>query len=493
MTSTTNIPISSPLFDMTSIHQMYWKDFCDVCFFHLNIVYKNDEEMSDEEKYEVFRRKMKYYSHSMEYNELLLSPLKISDKRLENIRNLFDAVRGAECMDLLLSSLLHLQRALESLARDTDSDFVLISYMQPRECDMELDELDSDCSILHCNDKAKMKELHGINADIIKHLEHSYKNESWERIFYEIVEYVDENDAPIYGKPEDAYVVRCVFEIWKYFARWYNMLIDLLDSSYFDGENENTLSSFVYRLFMTYESSLDDISNYINENATWTLLHDLKEHREELIGAFKQTKLGLHWMKNMARPDNLKYMAHFLMNKRETISEEDEWQFFRTLDEICIISDILKGNAEHYGFEVEYPKDWLKQQGVDTPAASNHFAFKYSVTMPHTAAAGKLSDDELRQKIDSVRHMIKYGRDWFPILCVLMQRHYLADGDFTQGVNLLDRLYGGDVYKKPDPHDLKSKLYMKPYDRGLDEWESNEKTKQKYLSIARAFDELFDS
>ena len=69
---------------------------------------------------------------------------------------------------------------------------------------------------------------------------------------------------------------------------------------------------------------------------------------------FKKNKLGKHWYECVKSQNGLEKVGRFLINHRNTISEEEEERFFYLLDEICIITDILKGNAAKYWLNVEY-------------------------------------------------------------------------------------------------------------------------------------------
>ena len=48
------------------------------------------------------------------------------------------------------------------------------------------------------------------------------------------------------------------------------------------------------------------------------------------------------------------------MHHRDLLTDYKERDFFYTLDKICIIDDILQGNADKYGLNISYPDDWMK-------------------------------------------------------------------------------------------------------------------------------------
>lgn len=58
------------------------------------------------------------------------------------------------------------------------------------------------------------------------------------------------------------------------------------------------------------------------------------------------------------------------MHHRKDFSEDEELGFFYMLDKICIIDDILKGNADKYWMDVQYPDDWLPNELEGTTSLS---------------------------------------------------------------------------------------------------------------------------
>jgi len=53
------------------------------------------------------------------------------------------------------------------------------------------------------------------------------------------------------------------------------------------------------------------------------------------------------------------------MNHQNDFTTEEKYQFFYNLDKICIIEEILKGNAQKYGLKVVYPEDWFTKETTD--------------------------------------------------------------------------------------------------------------------------------
>lgn len=121
---------------------------------------------------------------------------------------------------------------------------------------------------------------------------------------------------------------------------------------------------FLYRLFMTYKDSLAEIKNMLEELPCPLNLSRLKKEYDNLIFIFKTSTLGSQWIQCMEHKDGIKYMAKYFMNHRYNYKFEGN-QFFLMLDKICIIEDILKGNACRYGLEIEYPKGWFATEEKD--------------------------------------------------------------------------------------------------------------------------------
>ena len=63
----------------------------------------------------------------------------------------------------------------------------------------------------------------------------------------------------------------------------------------------------------------------------------------------------------MENENGIKYITNYFLNRREELTEEDEEQFFYQLDKICIIENVLKGNAKKYDLDIAYPDDWFTQ------------------------------------------------------------------------------------------------------------------------------------
>ena len=82
-----------------------------------------------------------------------------------------------------------------------------------------------------------------------------------------------------------------------------------------------------------------------------------------------------------------------------------------------------------------------------------------------------LTEDELREKVESVRqHIGTIKRLWFPVCKYMMWHSMVGDGDFVTAVAILERLY-------PELHldaDDLSSLNVLSFSKPLKEWNPND-------------------
>ena len=133
----------------------------------------------------------------------------------------------------------------------------------------------------------------------------------------------------------------------------------LQDSSKYQAEFK--LDHFLYHLFTTYGCSLPEIKKKVDELPSPRDLQELAKLRDSLIKEFSQTSIGNEWIMCMENENGIKYITNYFLNRREELTEEDEEQFFYQLDKICIIENVLKGNAKKYDLDIAYPYDWFTQ------------------------------------------------------------------------------------------------------------------------------------
>ena len=85
--------IHTSLFDLSSIHQRYWKDFCDVCYSRFG--FEQGEVRTYEQKYDTFCRCKNYVTSEEGYEEQLLITKEEDLKRLQSYAEWFFGIDDA--------------------------------------------------------------------------------------------------------------------------------------------------------------------------------------------------------------------------------------------------------------------------------------------------------------------------------------------------------------------------------------------------------------
>ena len=85
--------LHTSLFDLTSIHQRYWKDFCDVCYSRFG--FEQGEVRTYEQKYETFCRCKNYVTSEEGYEEQLLMTKEEDFVRLHSYAEWFFGIDDA--------------------------------------------------------------------------------------------------------------------------------------------------------------------------------------------------------------------------------------------------------------------------------------------------------------------------------------------------------------------------------------------------------------
>ncbi|MCQ2214001.1 MAG: hypothetical protein MJZ36_10220 [Bacteroidaceae bacterium] len=81
-----------------------------------------------------------------------------------------------------------------------------------------------------------------------------------------------------------------------------------------------------------------------------------------------------------------------------------------------------------------------------------------------------LSSQSLKDKIESVKHLIKNNRHWFSICKVLMKARKVGIGDFEAAANMILEAYGNNPLPKPiDVKDI-SKINVGGMKGNPEEW-----------------------
>lgn len=124
--------------------------------------------------------------------------------------------------------------------------------------------------------------------------------------------------------------------------------------------------------------------------------------------------------------------------------------------------------------------------------------FHQAKDMPEDVASEKeeLTDENLRNKINSVLPKITSNRLWFCIIKVLMLHGLVAYDDFEDGKKLICRLYPNGYPNEFDPYDIK-KLHDGCFRLPLNEWRQDTSPFKRpaefraYQNLATDFDALF--
>lgn len=268
----------------------------------------------------------------------------------------------------LISTLYYYVRTIGSVRRKIINDIWVIKNINP--CYIKTDY--SEYILDETQRFAEGDEYWPIIRDVLKyHMNVKMLEEMLgEKAFFEYTEdstrteIIDETGDTFDHNPAEGSVIFLVNEILEGKVKEFNHdlheLTALLseNNKYSDGKEQKY---FLYRLFMSYESSLPEIKNMLEELPSPLNLIRLQKKHNRLIRAFSKSPLGNQWIRCMEYEDGIKYIAKYFMNKQNNLTTEEKSQFFYILDKICIIEDVLKGNAKKYDLDIAYPDDWFTQ------------------------------------------------------------------------------------------------------------------------------------
>lgn len=347
--------MSTNVFDLTPIHQKYWKGFCDVCYSRFG--FEAGEIRTYEQKYETFCRCKMFVTEETGYEQQLLCIHEEDLQRLTDAARLFYSLRDARDMIPMLYAFCTLSK---TISENIKSDIELVRYMCPRALSIDFHSYHFDAI-----DDGR-KDIRG-DCKLSELTDHNLK------------ELIRRLDIPPYID-SSLWISDVTRKIANRTLNYYNACLMDMEAALPDGcdsERGHELQAFLYRLFMSYEDSLPDIKERLEEYPSPRNLQRLQDERVRLIAEFQTTKLGKHWMACIEDTDGLLHIAKYFMHEHKHITEEDERSFFYTLDKICIITDILKGNADKYWLEVSYPNNWSFSP-INTLSFSKKTKCKYS-------------------------------------------------------------------------------------------------------------------
>ena len=156
-------------------------------------------------------------------------------------------------------------------------------------------------------------------------------------------------------KEED---IRQLFDITELRKTLYALLKESLNQTWQNAQQLFDLEAggraewvFASRLLSCYKTSVPQI-NYLLESTPPDLrLTELTQERDELINRLAGTMAGMRWMKHMRANDGWRFMAIYLFGQQSRISQDDIQELFMTIDQIAILTDVLRGRGKIYGID----------------------------------------------------------------------------------------------------------------------------------------------
>jgi len=361
--------LKEKIFDISSIHKTYWKDFCDVCYSRFG--FESGEERTYEQKYETFCRCKPYITENDNYELQLMSVKEADLKRLHTLYDwFFNVTDGID----IVPSLYCLVRMMRTIGRNLNRDVALVKYICPRKTKVNYSEyfLKEKAIVLSTIENNKtLREIvkSGIESQMLEELWGWQCFGEYTLDYVQSIEHEDGtvdqfNNADItidWAANSISHDEVCLFNASL------REFIDALPQGT-ECPRGNELQAFLYRLFMSYEDSLPDIKEELEELPSPRNLMELGEELERLKRSFFETSLGERWKTCMEYDDGLKHFANYFMHHRKDFSVEEEHTFLYTLDKISIVIDILNGKAEKYWLDVKYPEEWQKELVADNVA-----------------------------------------------------------------------------------------------------------------------------
>lgn len=361
-----SIKYPSIVFNIAELHQKYWKEFCDAYYSSFGFV--TSENSTYEQKYETFCRLKEWSEKGKGYKE---EHLEVNSFDFRFLKKLEERLYSLKDKEELISTLYYYVRTIRSIRRKIGIKNWTIKNIRPDIIYIEdyskylLDETKHFESqdeywptirdvLKNPTNEAMLKEMMGEDCFF------NYTFDSLKTDILDSGDIIEYNPAD--GNANSLVNIILEDEIPSYNRELRELMTLLPERSNCPIGEEQKL--FLYRLFMTYKDSLAEIKNMLEELPCPLNLSRLKKEYDNLIFIFKTSTLGSQWIQCMEHKDGIKYMAKYFMNHRYNYKFEGN-QFFLMLDKICIIEDILKGNACRYGLEIEYPKGWFATEEKD--------------------------------------------------------------------------------------------------------------------------------
>lgn len=356
-----NINFPSNVFCITELHQTYWKEFCDAYYSSLGLL--PNENSTYEQKYETFCQLQGKQTERKDYTE---NGLTVKEEDFKFLKFLEKRLYTLKEREELISTLYYYVRTIWSVRRKIKNDIWVIRNINPycTKADYSQYILDETKRF------AEGDKYWPIIRDVLKYPmnEEMLKEMLGEASFFKytrddtLIETIEETGETFKYNPAEGSVIFLVNEILEATVQGFNT--DLHELTTLLSENNKCTDGkeqqfFLYRFFMSYESSLPEIKNMLEELSSPLNLNRLQKEHNRLISTFSKTPLGNQWIQCMEYEDGIKHVAKYFMNKKNNLTMEEKSQFFYTLDKICIIEEILNGNAQKYGLKVDFPEDWF--------------------------------------------------------------------------------------------------------------------------------------
>lgn len=367
-----NLKFPSSIFDITKLHQKYWKKFCDTFYKYLGFssdkdgTYEADKDSTCEDKYKTFCK-------SKIQNEERCHPkihTLVKEADLKHLKAMEEKLFTLKDRDELIPTLYYYVRITQCASKKIEHDIWVIKITNPRceKIDYSQYKLDETKNFDEGNEfwpniRETMKS--SVNEAMLRDMLDSESFDYYTKD-YELKK-GEERDL-FNPNPADKSTAFLVNKILEEKTCCLNELLEelstlLQDSSKF--QTDFKPHHLLYHLFTTYEYSLPEIKKMVDELPSPRDLQELAKLRERLIKAFYQTAIGKEWIMCMENENGIKYITKYFLNHRKELTEEEEKLFFYQLDKICIIEDVLKGNAEKYDLDIAYPDDWFTQKTTE--------------------------------------------------------------------------------------------------------------------------------
>ena len=152
--------------------------------------------------------------------------------------------------------------------------------------------------------------------------------------------------------------IRKLFDITELRKTLYALLKESLSSTWQNAQELFDLKAegraewvFASRLLSCYKTSVPQIIYLLESTPPELRLTELTQERDELISRLAGTMAGMRWMKHMRVADGWRFMAVHLFGQQSRISQDDIQELFTTIDQIAILTDVIRGRGRLYGID----------------------------------------------------------------------------------------------------------------------------------------------